>query len=146
MCKWDRRAGGVERRRLSIHIQPVTAPSTTHVECPMCLVVASPFEIRIFRIEVWLWQAQATVKSKFLVPEILETTYKAILEEKMVVFAAVFTHPIVRGTYGIVPPHAKPTQPFAMGETICKTVSKGAAVTLGRATPMVTPLPPVHPE
>jgi len=63
----------------------------------------------------------------------------------MVVFATALTQPIVRGTYGIVPPHAKPTQPFAMGETICSTVSNGAAVTSGRATPIVTPLPPVHP-
>lgn len=62
---------------------------------------------------------------------------------------ALLTQPIVSGTYGIVPPHEKPIQPFATGEMIWRTVSKFEAVVLGRATPMITPaalfFSPVHP-
>jgi hypothetical protein len=74
------------------------------------------------------------------------STYNAILEEYMTVFEALFTQPSVSGTYGIVPPQENPTHPFLMGETICSTVSKGATLVSGRATPKVTPLPPVQLE
>jgi hypothetical protein len=72
--------------------------------------------------------------------------YKAIREEYIEVFEALFTHPIVSGTYGIVPPQENPTQPFFLGETICKTVSNGATFVSGSAIPKVTPLVPVQPE
>jgi hypothetical protein len=52
----------------------------------------------------------------------------------------------VSGTYGIVPPHEKPTQPFFLGEIICKTVSNGAIFASGNAIPKVMPLVPVQPE
>lgn len=59
---------------------------------------------------------------------------------------ALLIHPRVSGTYGIVPPHENPTQPFFLGETICKTVSNGADFVSGNAIPKVMPLVPVHPE
>jgi hypothetical protein len=64
----------------------------------------------------------------------------------MDVLDAVFIHPTVSGTYGIVPPQLNPTHPFLIGETICKTVSKGAVFDSGKARPNVMPLVPVHPE
>lgn len=56
------------------------------------------------------------------------------------------THPIVNGTYGIVPPQENPTQPFFLGEIICNTVSNGAVFVSGNAIPNVTPAELVHPE
>jgi hypothetical protein len=73
-------------------------------------------------------------------------TYKAIRDEYITVFDASLTHPMVSGTYGIVPPNEKPTQPFFRGETICRTVSKGAVFASGNAMPNVMPLKPIHPE
>jgi hypothetical protein len=62
------------------------------------------------------------------------------------VFDALLTQPRVSGTYGIVPPNEKPTQPFFRGDTICRTVSNGAVFVTGNAMPNVTPFVPVHPE
>jgi hypothetical protein len=73
-------------------------------------------------------------------------THKAILEEYIVVLDALLTQPTVKGTYGMVPPQENPTHPFFLGDTICKTVSNGAALVLGSAMPNVMPLAPVHPE
>jgi hypothetical protein len=53
---------------------------------------------------------------------------------------------MVNGTYGIVPPQEKPTQPFFLGETICRTVSNGAIFVSGSAMPKVIPFELVHPE
>jgi hypothetical protein len=75
----------------------------------------------------------------------IRSTYKAILDEYIEVLEALFTHPRVSGTYGIVPPHEKPTQPFLLGEIICKTVSNGAAFASGSAIPKVIPLVPNQP-
>lgn len=74
------------------------------------------------------------------------TPYNAIRDEYIEVLEALLTHPIVSGTYGIVPPHENPTQPFFLDETICKTVSNGATFVSGSAMPKVTPLAPVQPE
>jgi hypothetical protein len=73
-------------------------------------------------------------------------TYKAILEEYIVVLDSLLTQPTVKGTYGMVPPQENPTQPFFLGEIICKTVSNGAVLVSGNAMPNVMSLVPVHPE
>jgi hypothetical protein len=73
-------------------------------------------------------------------------THNAILDEYIAVFDALLTQPTVSGTYGIVPPHEKPTQPFFLGEIICKTASNGATFVSGNAIPKVIPFVPVHPE
>lgn len=75
----------------------------------------------------------------------MELTHKAMRDEVIVVLAAVFTQPIVKGTYGIVPPHEKPSQPVFRGAIICRMVSKGAVLASGNATPKVMLLVPVHP-
>jgi hypothetical protein len=77
---------------------------------------------------------------------LIVTTYNAILDEYIAVFEALLTQPTVSGTYGIVPPHEKPTHPFFLGEIICKTVSNGETFVCGSATPNVMPFVPVHPE
>ena len=69
----------------------------------MCGIITATFDIGVLGTIVRLRQTQSTVSiSQLLILFAFAfVTYKAILEEKMVVLAALLTHPMVRGTYGL---------------------------------------------